>query len=55
MALGFYPLFLQREVIVVTDFEMLSLVIMMIMLVISVLGITKGNKQSNGRHPALTG
>ena len=44
MALGFYPPFLQKGVIVMTDFEMLSIVIMIIMLVFAVLGYCKNDK-----------
>ena len=43
MALGFYPP-LQKGVIIMTDFEMLSLVIMIIMLVFAVLSYCKKDK-----------
>ena len=43
MALGFSPLFHESEVIVMSDFEMLSIVIMIMMLVVSVMGLCKKN------------
>lgn len=44
MALDFILSFLQRGVIIMTDFEMLSIVIMIIMLVVSVMSLYKNDK-----------
>ena len=44
MALGFYPPFFTKGVIVMTDFEMLSIVIMIIMLVFAALSYCKNDK-----------
>ena len=43
MALGFSPLFYESEVIVMSDFEMLSIVIMIMMLVVYVMDLCKKN------------
>lgn len=47
MALGFHSLSTQEKVGIMTDFEMVSIVIMMIMLVISAMGINKAMPPSS--------
>lgn len=44
MALGFHPLSTRKKVVIMTDFEMLSIVIMIIMLVISAMSLYKNDK-----------
>lgn len=44
MALGFLPSFIRKKVIIMTDFEMLSIVIMIVMLVVSVMSLYKNDK-----------
>ncbi len=54
MAFAFPLFFYKRGVSMMTDYEMLSIVIMIITLVVSLL-INNRDKKKQRRHPALTG
>ena len=43
MALGFSPLLIQKEVSIMSDFEMISIFIMILMLVFAVLDYSRKN------------